>query len=100
MAIFNDFIVGGTYVQPTKYKVEGVLTIEDQPYAFRRVIVVNRQTMEILAATVTDAEGNFSMTGLPDFGVDKVMVIGQEETGNYNAKCFDHVTMTAYPIVE
>ncbi|WP_028579443.1 hypothetical protein [Desulfogranum japonicum] len=93
--IFPDFKICGTYTPPTRYKVEGILTIEGTAREFRRVVVADRQTLQILAATVTAADGSFSMAGLPAFG--PVLVLGQDESGAYNGKCFDHVIMTAYP---
>ena len=61
--------------------------------AQKRVMVFNRISLELLAATYSaPATGTWELYGLPEYAEGSLLVVAFDDTGTYNAEVADYVS--------
>lgn len=87
------FIQAGTpSVRTGANRLAGVVTV-DGVAASRLVVVLDRVTLTLIAATVSvAATGAWEIKGLPEFPMRSLLVLSLDNTGNYNAEAADYIS--------
>ena len=75
-----------------RHRLAGTVTVDGNP-AQKRVMVFNRISLELLAATYSDpATGAWELSGLPEYAEGSLLVVAFDDTGTYNAEVADCVS--------
>ena len=90
-------IVSASYLIPTqprtdRHRLAGTVTVDGSP-ASKRVLVVNRVSLEVLAATISDqVSGAWELAGLAEHAEGSLLVLAFDDSGQYNAEVTDYVS--------
>ena len=75
-----------------RHRLAGTVTVDGNP-AQKRVMVFNRISLELLAATYSaPATGAWELSGLPEYAKGSLLVVAFDDTGTYNAEVADYVS--------
>lgn len=92
---FEFTMVGAVLPRTDRHKLAGIITVDGVP-AKRLVVVIDRTTFVLLAATVSDENtGAWEIAGIPEYPERSLLVIALDNTGNYNAEIFDYISQVA-----
>ena len=79
----------------SEHRLAGVVTVDGLP-AKRVIAVIDRQLMNFVAFTVSDATtGKWEIVGLPPKAEKSLTVVAFDSTENYNAEIADYITLAA-----
>ncbi|WP_028579441.1 hypothetical protein [Desulfogranum japonicum] len=93
--IVGELIFHGTRsidVGKEKYAVGGTLDI-DGSAAKRRIMIFHRQSGALLCTSMSQEDGTWRSPCFPKVSDRKLLVVAVDDTGEFNAVPFDHVTM-------
>lgn len=100
--MFDFRILRAPTLRTDRHRLAGKVTVDGVP-ARRHIIVFDRLTFVMVAATVSDpATGEWEVTGLPQYPERQLLVLSPDSTGNYNAEVADYISqVVAYvpPVV-
>lgn len=101
MVIVDVFSVQPVQGYSWPHRIESVLTADGSPVTgSKRVAVMDREKMTVIAAVVSDPDGSFLFRGLPQLPVGHTgftliahdnVVAGEPVDGTYNATVMDMV---------
>ncbi len=91
--LYPPFTVSGQVpLRTDRHRLAGTVTVDGMP-AKRHVIVFNRLTFVMIAATVSDpVTGAWEIKGLPQYPERQLLVVSPDSTGNYNAEVADYIS--------
>lgn len=96
----ENFLVGaGAFPARTdRHILSGVIKDDGVPVA-RRVALLKRNTLELVAVTRSRSDGTYQFRGLPEYPARSLLIVGldDEHEGRHNAECLDFVTQIADP---
>lgn len=88
----NAFVLAQGLPRTDRHRLAGTVTVDGNP-AQKRVMVFNRISLELLAATCSaPATGAWELSGLPEYTEGSLLVLAFDNTGTYNAEVADHVS--------
>lgn len=79
-----------------RHYLSGTVTVEGVG-ASRPVAVFNRTDFTLLGVTISGANGDWKVWGVPEVGEGDVLVVTLAEDLSLNAVCADHVSQVATP---
>jgi len=103
MATYNEIIVSDDlligndtpYKPAHRHSLAGTVSVNGSP-SKKRIVVINRITMEYLAVTDSDAQtGMWEITHLPEYDERSLLVLAFDDTGEFNAEIADFVSQVA-----
>jgi len=75
-----------------RHRLAGVVTVDGVP-ARRTVVVFERKTFTIVAATVSsETTGAWEIYGIAEYPERSLLVLALDNTGNYNAEVADYIS--------
>jgi hypothetical protein len=90
--------MNGHYSTGTYTVLSGTVTV-DGVAAERKIMVLDRYTLDLLAATHSNADtGEWTIKGIADAGSKRILVLALDTTGNYNAEVADYVTQVTVSV--
>ena len=86
------FVLAKGLPRTDRHRLAGTVTVDGNP-AQKRVMVFNRISLELLAATYSDqATGAWELYGLPEYTKRSLLVVAFDDSGQYNAEVADYVS--------
>ena len=86
------FVLAQGLPRTDRHRLAGTVTVDGNP-AQKRVMVFNRISLELLAATYSaPATGAWELSGLPEYAKGSLLVVAFDDTGTYNAEVADYVS--------
>ena len=86
------FILAQGLPRTDRHRLAGTVTVDGNP-AQKRVIVFNRISLELIAATYSaPATGAWELSGMPEYAERSLLVLAFDDTGTYNAEVADYVS--------
>ena len=86
------FVLAQGLPRTDRHRLAGTVTVDGNP-AQKRVVVFNRISLKLLAATYSaPATGAWELYGLPEYAEGSLLVVAFDDTGTYNAEVADYVS--------
>ena len=86
------FVLAQGLPRTDRHRLAGTVTVDGNP-AQKRVMVFNRISLELLAATYSaPTTGAWELYGLPEYAEGSLLVVAFDDTGTYNAEVADYVS--------
>ncbi len=91
--MIGGYIQLGQYPERAdRHRLAGSVFVDAAP-AKRLVVVIDRVTLGLLAATISDQiTGAWELAGLPEYAERSLLVMALDSTGNYNAEVADYAS--------
>ena len=86
--------IGQPAVISRRHRLAGTVTVDGVP-AKRPIMIFNRITLAVVAATYSRADGSWEVYGLAEYPERYLLVVALDTTGNYNAEVADYVSQVA-----
>lgn len=80
-----------------RHYFSGLAIVRGLPAAFRRVAVLDRGSLELLAITRTAADGSYRFYGLPEYGPESLLALCLDDEAVCDAVARDRVTQCVEP---
>ena len=88
----DAFVLAQGLPRTDRHRLAGTVTVDGNP-AQKRVMVFNRISLELIAATYSaPATGAWELYGLPEYVERSLLVLAFDDTGTYNAEVADYVS--------
>ena len=87
--LFDFSITGTPLLRTDRHRLAVIVTINDVP-ASRLVVVIDRLTFTLIAATYSSTDGTWEIYGIPEYPEKQLLVISLDHTAYFNAKVFDY----------
>lgn len=84
-------IVQITTPTPEKRRLAGIVSVNSVG-ASKRVVVHERDTLEYIASTCSNADGSWEIRGMPVMPERSLMVLIIDDAGNFDPIAFDNVS--------
>lgn len=89
----SPFVVQVGTGKTGRHYISGTVSIGDVPVRMRRVVLMRRDTLDVLAVTDSAADGNVVFQGLPEHPERSLIMIAMDVVGGeHNAYAADFLT--------
>lgn len=93
--LFDVIQLGPAPTRTDRHRLAGICTVDGVP-SRRLVVVVDRKTINLLAARYSDpGSGAWIIEGLPQYDEKQLLVLALDDTETYNAEVADYVSQVA-----
>ena len=92
--IHDISIITGTFNPETKYKVAGLVKIDGVPSP-ARCVLIDRRDLSYVGSSMAGSDGVFEISGIWDPGERNGQFFAYDDSGNFNAKTVDFITVVA-----
>ncbi len=92
---FQPYVTEPPASRTDRHVLAGTITVNGSP-ARRRVAVFTRDTLELVAATLSDpATGVWRISNINEYPERSLLVVAFDDAGDFNAEVADFVTQVA-----
>lgn len=89
--LFDFSITGSPLLRTDRHRLAGSVKI-DGVLGPRLVVIIDRLTFVLVAATWSRPDGSWQIYGIPEYPERRLLAVALDHTGNYNADVADYIS--------